>query len=196
MNLIERTVQNFRESIETKIVAQEALAEQIAEGAVLIVNRLLEGGKVLSCGNGGSAATAQHFAAEMINRFERERPGLPAVALAADGAVLTCIANEFDYDEVYAKQVRVLGHEGDILLAISTQGESENLNAAVEAAHERELFVIALTGGEGGRMADILRHGDIEVRVPSERGCRTQEVHLLVIHCLLDLIDQQLLGHD
>lgn len=196
MNLIERTVQNFRESIETKIVAQEALAEQIAEGAVLIVNRLLEGGKVLSCGNGGSAATAQHFAAEMINRFERERPGLPAVALAADGAVLTCIANEFDYDEVYAKQVRVLGHEGDILLAISTQGESENLNAAVEAAHERELFVIALTGGEGGRMADILRHGDIEVRAPSERGCRTQEVHLLVIHCLLDLIDQQLLGHD
>lgn len=196
MNLIDRTVQNFRESIETKIVAQETLAEPIAEGALLIVNRLLEGGKVLSCGNGGSAATAQHFAAEMINRFERERPGLPAVALAADGAVLTSVANEFDYDEVYAKQVRVLGHEGDVLLAISTQGESENLNAAIEAAHERELFVIALTGNVGGRMADIVRHGDIEIRVPSERGCRIQEVHLLVIHCLLDLIDQQLLGHE
>lgn len=196
MNLIERTIQNFRESIETKFAAQEALAGPIAEGATLIVNRLLEGGKVLSCGNGGSAANAQHFASEMLNRFERERPGLPAITLTAGGATLTSIANDYDYDEVYAKQVRVLGHAGDILLGISTQGESDNLNAAIEAAHEREMFVLALTGNEGGRTADILRHGDIEIRVPAERSCRTQEVHLLIIHCLLDLIDQQLLGHE
>jgi len=196
MHLIERTIQNFRESIETKIVAQEALAEPVAEGATLIVNRLLEGGKVLSCGNGGSAANAQHFASEMLNRFERERPGLPAIALAADAATLTSIANDYDFEEVYAKQIRVLGHPGDILLVISTQGDSDNLNAAIEAAHEREMFVIALTGKGGGRTADILRHGDTEIRAPSERSCRSQEVHLLVIHCLLDLIDQQLLGQE
>jgi len=196
MNLTERTVLNFRESIEAKIVAQERLAEQIAEGASTIVGRLLEGGKVLACGNGGSASNALHFASQMVNRFERERPGLPAIALGNDAPLLSSIASDYDFDEVYAKQVRVLGQAGDLLLAISTQGESDSVNAAVEAAHEREMSVIALTGRDGGRMADLLRHGDAEIRVPAERDCRVQEVHLLVIHCLLDLVDQQLLGHE
>ncbi|MCB1758303.1 MAG: phosphoheptose isomerase [Gammaproteobacteria bacterium] len=194
MNLIEQVNANFRASIETKQQAMPKLAEPIARASQAILATLMDGGKVLSCGNGGSAADAQHFSSEMLNRFERERPGLPAFALTTDGSTLTSIANDYDYDEVFAKQVRALGQRGDTLLAISTSGNSENVNAAVEAAHEREMRVVALSGRDGGRMAGLLQKGDVEIRVDASRTARIQEVHLLTIHCLCDLIDRQLLG--
>jgi len=192
--LTNRVKQLFNDSIQTKAEAQDLLAAPIAEAAQLIVSRMMEGGKTLSCGNGGSAADAQHFSSEMLNRFERERPGLPAFALSTDSSTLTSIANDYDYEEVFAKQVRALGQPGDVLLAISTSGASPNVNAAIEAAHEREMYVVALSGKDGGRLATLLQDGDKEIRVPSETTARIQEVHLLAIHCLCDLIDQQLLG--
>ncbi|MEJ1336706.1 MAG: SIS domain-containing protein [Candidatus Sedimenticola sp. (ex Thyasira tokunagai)] len=170
------------------------LAEPIARSAELVVQRLLEGGKILSCGNGGAAGNAQHFCTLMINRYQRERPGLPALSLSNDTATLTSIAGDYDYDEVFAKQVRTLGHPGDILLAISNSGNSENVNAAIQAAHERDMPIIALNGRDGGRLAGILQPNDIELRVTSDDSARIQEIHLLTIHCLCDLIDQQLLG--
>jgi D-sedoheptulose 7-phosphate isomerase len=170
------------------------LAEPIARASQAILTTLMEGGKVLSCGNGGSAADAQHFSSEMLNRFERERPGLPAFALTTDSSTLTSIANDYDFDEVFAKQVRALGQRGDILLAISTSGNSENVNAAVEAAHERDMRVVALSGRDGGRLATLLNKGDVEIRVEVARTARIQEVHLLAIHCLCELVDRQLLG--
>lgn len=194
MDLTDRVNQLFNDSIQTKVQAQAGLAEPIAQAAELIVRCMLNGGKIMSCGNGGSAADAQHFSSEMLNRFERERPGLPAIALSTDSSTLTSIANDYDYDEVFAKQVRALGRPGDVLLAISTSGESPNINAAIEAAHEQELYVVALSGKNGGRTAALLRDEDKEIRVPSETTARIQEVHLLAIHCLCDLIDQQLLG--
>ncbi len=192
--LIHRVKQLFQNSIQTKAEAEDLLAVPIAEAAQLIVSRMMEGGKILSCGNGGSAADAQHFSSEMLNRFERERPGLPAFALTTDSSTITSIANDYDYEEVFAKQVRALGQPGDVLLAISTSGESPNVNAAIEAAHEREMYVVALSGKDGGRQATLLTEHDQEIRVPSETTARIQEVHLLAIHCLCDLIDQQLLG--
>jgi D-sedoheptulose 7-phosphate isomerase len=194
MDLTARVNQLFTDSIQTKTQAQAGLAAPIAQAAGLIVGQMVSGGKVLSCGNGGSAADAQHFSSEMLNRFERERQGLPAIALTTDTSTLTSIANDYDYDEVFAKQVRALGQAGDILLAISTSGNSNNVNAAIETAHERGMQVIALSGKDGGRQAGLLQEGDIELRVPSEVTARIQEVHLLIIHCLCDLIDQQLLG--
>ncbi len=192
--LTNRVKQLFTDSIQAKTEAQDLLAAPIAEAAQLIVSRMMEGGKTLSCGNGGSAADAQHFSSEMLNRFDRERPGLPAFALTTDSSTITSIANDYDYEEVFAKQVRALGQPGDVLLAISTSGASPNVNAAIEAAHEREMYVVALSGKDGGRMATLLKDGDTEIRVPSETTARIQEVHLLAIHCLCDLIDQQLLG--
>jgi len=192
--LSNRVKQLFNDSIQTKTEAVDLLAAPIADAAQLIVSRMLEGGKILSCGNGGSAADAQHFSSEMLNRFERERPGLPALALSTDSSTLTSIANDYDYEEVFAKQVRALGQPGDVLLAISTSGASPNVNAAIEAAHEREMYVVALSGKDGGRLATLLGNDDKEIRVPSETTARIQEVHLLAIHCLCDLIDQQLLG--
>ncbi len=191
---IDRVKQLFNDSIQTKSQAVELLAAPIADAAELIVSRMMAGGKVLSCGNGGSAADAQHFSSEMLNRFERERPGLPAFALTTDSSTITSIANDYDYEEVFAKQVRALGQPGDLLLAISTSGESPNVNAAIETAHEREMYVVALSGKDGGRMATLLTGDDREIRAPSESTARIQEVHLLTIHCLCDLIDQQLLG--
>lgn len=196
MNLQERTRKQFEDSIQTKMMAMETLSESITEAAEFIVARLLEGSKILSCGNGGSAGDAQHFSSEMLNRFERERPGLPAIALTTDTSTITSIANDYSYQEVFAKQIRALGHPGDILLAISTSGNSENVIAAIEAAHEQDLGVIALTGKDGGAMSDLLKESDIEIRIPSDSTARIQEVHLLVIHCLCDLIDCQLLGSD
>ena len=196
MHLTNRVQQLFDDSIQTKMQAQAELAGPIVQAAELIVSRMLDGGKIMSCGNGGSAADAQHFSSEMLNRFERERPGLPAIALSTDSSTLTSIANDYDYDEVFAKQVRALGQPGDVLLAISTSGESPNVNAAIEAAHEQEMFVVALSGKGGGRQATLLRDKDREIRVPSENTARIQEVHLLAIHCLCDLIDQQLLGSE
>lgn len=194
MNLIDRVRENFSASIRTKTESLPLLAEVVARGSRAITDSLLGGGKILSCGNGGSAADAQHFSSEMLNRFERERPGLPAIALTTDTSTLTSISNDYDFDDIFAKQIRALGHTGDCLLAISTSGNSENINAAVDAAHERGMLVVALSGRDGGRLASLLEKPDIEIRVPAESTARIQEVHLLVIHCLCDLIDQQLLG--
>lgn len=194
MELIERAKQLFDESIQAKTQTRTELAEPIARAARLMVARMLEGGKVLSCGNGGSAADAQHFSSEMLNRFERERPGLPAMALSTDSSTLTSIANDYDYDEIFAKQIRALGNPGDVLLAISTSGNSANIVAAIEAGHEKEMHVVALSGRDGGRMAGLLRGQDVEIRVAVDSTARIQEVHLLSIHCLCDLIDRQLMG--
>lgn len=195
MDLISRIKQNFQDSIGTKQVSADLLAEPLSVAAQMITQCLLGGGKVLSCGNGGSAGDAQHFSSEMLNRFEMERPGLPAVALTTDSSTLTSIANDYSYDQVFSKQVSALGQHGDILLAISTSGNSTNVNRAIDAAHDREMQVIALSGKQGGDMAPLLTADDIEIRVPSESTARIQEVHLLAIHCICDLVDHQLLGH-
>jgi D-sedoheptulose 7-phosphate isomerase len=194
MDLISRINQNFQESISTKQIAADLLAEPLATAAQMITRCLLGGGKVLSCGNGGSAGDAQHFSSEMLNRFEMERPGLPAVALTTDSSTLTSIANDYSYDQIFSKQVSALGQPGDILLAISTSGNSANVNRAIEAAHEREMHVIALSGKQGGDMVALLTSDDVEIRVPSDSTARIQEVHLLAIHCICDLVDHQLLG--
>ncbi|MBU0501110.1 MAG: phosphoheptose isomerase [Gammaproteobacteria bacterium] len=195
MESIEQIQRLFQESIETKSRALPLLSGPIADAAQLIFSRLIQGNKVLSCGNGGSAGDAQHFSSEMLNRFERERPGLPAMALTTDTSTLTAIANDYSFEQIFSKQVSALGNPGDILLAISTSGGSANVNKAAQAAHEREMAVIALTGREGGELATLLQGQDIEIRVPSSSTARIQETHLLVIHCLCDLIDRKLLGN-
>lgn len=195
MQLTERIKTLFNASIQTKIEALPLLTQPIEEAAELIVSHLLEGGKVLSCGNGGSAGDAQHFSSEMVNRFERERPGLPAIALTTDSSTLTSIANDYDYSRIFARQIEALGQPHDLLLAISTSGNSGNIVAAIDAAHEREMGIVALTGRNGGEMAKLLTLHDVELRVPSDSTARIQEVHLLIIHCLCDLVDQQLLGN-
>lgn len=194
MDLISRINKNFQESISTKQLAADLLAEPISLSAQAITQCFLNGGKVLSCGNGGSAGDAQHFSSEMLNRFEMERPGLPAVALTTDSSTVTSIANDYSYEQIFSKQVTALGHADDILLAISTSGNSKNVNMAINAAHEREMTVIALSGKSGGEMAQQLVLNDIEIRVPSESTARIQEVHLLCIHCICDLVDHQLMG--
>lgn len=194
MDPVTRVRDHFAESIAVKEVAGEQLAESIAAAGRLLSDALLDDGKILSCGNGGSAADAQHFSSELLNRFERERPGLPALALTTDSSTLTSISNDYSYEEIFSKQVRALGKSQDVLLAISTSGNSENVIRAVAAAHEREMRVVALTGCDGGRMADLFSEDDVEIRVPATRTARIQEVHLVVIHCLCDLIDTTLLG--
>lgn len=194
MDIERRIRHHFEESIETKRRAADALAPLIARAGELASAALVDNHKILSCGNGGSAADAQHFSSELLNRFERERPALPAIALTTDSSTLTSIANDYDYRDIFAKQVRALGQTGDVLLAISTSGNSPNVVSAIEAAHERDMSVIALTGRNGGEMARYLRDSDVELRVPGERTARIQEVHLLLIHCLCDLIDGRLLG--
>ena len=194
MDIEQRIRDHFLESIETKRVSMEALAPPMARAADVASSALLENHKILSCGNGGSAADAQHFSSELLNRFERERPPLPAIALTTDSSTLTSIANDYDYHEVFGKQVRALGQTGDVLLAISTSGNSPNVVRAIGAAHERGMPVIAFTGRDGGEMARHLGEADVELRVPAERTARIQEVHLLLIHCLCDLIDARLLG--
>ncbi len=190
----DRVLAHFQESIAVK-QASESLAPQIEKAAQLMLQSLLNDGKVLSCGNGGSAADAQHFSGELLGRFERERPGLPAVALTTDSSTLTAIANDYQYEDIFAKQVRALGQSGDVLLAISTSGNSENVLRAVTTAHSRGLKVVALVGRDGGTIAQSLNSGDVELRVPADRTCRIQEVHLLIIHCLCDLIDVGILGN-
>lgn len=194
MDLINRINQNFQDSISTKQMAADILSEPIARAAQMMTQRLLAGNKIMSCGNGGSAGDAQHFSSEMLNRFEMERPGLPAIALTTDTSTLTSIANDYSYDQIFSKQVNALGQAGDILLAISTSGNSNNVNRAIEAAHDRDMHIVALSGKEGGDLTDRLALEDIEIRVPSDSTARIQEVHLLVIHCLCDLIDNQLMG--
>ncbi|CAB3752962.1 phosphoheptose isomerase [Paraburkholderia humisilvae] len=193
---VERIQQHFRDSAEVKLVAVETLALPIAAAIDTMFGALANGNRILACGNGGSAADAQHFAAELIGRFERDRPGLPAVALTTDTSVLTSLANDYAYDQIFARQIRALGQPGDVLLSITTSGNSANVLAAIEAAHEREMVVVALTGNGGGNVNSVLTDLDIHICVPSERTARIQEVHLLTIHCLCDGIDAMLLGEE
>ncbi|MFT5319889.1 MAG: D-sedoheptulose 7-phosphate isomerase [Pseudohongiellaceae bacterium] len=196
MNYQDRVKQHFTASIDTKMQSMEALTPFITAAADCMVQSLLKEKKLLSCGNGGSAGDAQHFSAELLNRFERERPPLPCIAITTDTSTLTSIANDYSYEEVFSKQVRALGQAGDVLLAISTSGNSANVIQAIKAAHDREMLVVQLTGKEGGKMRDMLGTDDIEICVPSANTARIQEVHLLVIHCLCDLIDTQLFGDE
>jgi D-sedoheptulose 7-phosphate isomerase len=189
-----RVKEHFAESIAVKQASAGVLSQSIASAGLLMAGALLEEGKILSCGNGGSAGDAQHFSAELLNRFEMERPGLPAMALTTDSSTITSIANDYSYEDIFAKQIRALGRQNDVLLAISTSGNSENVNRAVIAAHERGMKVVALSGRDGGRMADLLGDDDVEIRVPATRTARIQEVHLVALHCLCDLIDTTLLG--
>ncbi len=194
MNLVARVTQHFQESAQIKLAAVESMAAPIAQAIELMVDSLLANGKIMACGNGGSAADAQHFAAELVNRFEMERPPLAALALTTDSSTMTSIANDYRFEDVFAKQVRALGMPRDVLLAISTSGNSQNVIEAIHAAHEREIRVIILTGKDGGKMAGMLNEDDVNICVPAERTARIQEVHLLTLHCLCDGIDTQLLG--
>ena len=196
MNLLARISKQFNDSAQIKLAAMETLAAPIAQAVETMVSSLLANGKIMACGNGGSAADAQHFAAELLNRFEMERPPLAAMALTTDTSTLTSIANDYAFDQVFAKQVRALGQPNDVLLAISTSGNSPNVVEAVHAAHEREVRVVALTGRNGGAIGPLLKHSDVHICVPSDRTSRIQEVHLLVLHCLCDGIDCMLLGED
>jgi D-sedoheptulose 7-phosphate isomerase len=196
MDALQRIRSHFEESAALKRDAASGLAPDIARAAERMTACLLASGKLLACGNGGSAADAQHFAAEMIGRFERERPELPAIALTTDTSILTALANDYDFESVFAKQVRGLGHPGDVLLALSTSGNSANVVAAIAAAHERQMSVVALTGRGGGRIGELLGTDDIHLCVPHRVTARIQEVHLLIIHCLCDAIDRALLGDE
>lgn len=192
--LEQRIQQHFIDSADLKYQSAQILAKPIEAAVQALLACVTSGGKVLACGNGGSASDAQHFAAEFVGRFERERPELAAVALTTDSSILTAIANDYDFKVVFSRQVRALGQPGDVLLAISTSGNSANVMAAIEAAHEREMVVIGLSGHGGGRMAQVLRDTDVHICVPSERTARIQEVHILALHCLCDAVDSQLLG--
>ena len=192
--LEQRIQQQFFDSADLKYAAAEMLSKPIAAAVSAIVGSITAGGKVLACGNGGSASDAQHFAAEFVGRFERERPGLAAISLSTDTSILTAIGNDYDFDAIFAKQVQALGSPGDVLLAITTSGNSANVLAAVEVARAKEMTVIALTGRQGGKMRGALTETDVHICVPHERTARIQEVHLLVIHCICDAVDLQLLG--
>ena len=192
--LEQRIQQHFIDSADLKYQAAQSLSKPIAAAVQAVLACVTSGGKVLACGNGGSAADAQHFSAEFIGRFERERPELGAIALTTDSSILTAIANDYDFTRIFSKQVRGLGQAGDVLLALSTSGNSANILAAIEAAHEREMTVVALTGRGGGKITHLLRETDVHVCVPHDRTARIQEVHLLVLHCICDGVDTQLLG--
>jgi D-sedoheptulose 7-phosphate isomerase len=192
--LEQRIQQQFFDSADLKYAAAEILAKPISDGVSAIVGCITGGGKVLACGNGGSASDAQHFAAEFVGRFERERPGLAALALTTDTSILTAIGNDYDFNVIFSKQVQALGNPGDVLLAITTSGNSANVLAAVDAAHAKEMTVIAMTGRGGGKMREQLTETDVHICVPHERTARIQEVHLLTLHCICDAVDLQLLG--
>jgi D-sedoheptulose 7-phosphate isomerase len=192
--LEQRIQQQFFDSADLKYAAAEILSRPIADAVSAVVGSITSGGKVLACGNGGSASDAQHFAAEFVGRFERERPGLAAIALTTDTSILTAIGNDYDFNVIFSKQVQALGAPGDVLIAITTSGNSANVLAAVEAAHAKEMTVIALTGRGGGKMAGELTETDVHICVPHERTARIQEVHILALHCLCDAVDLQLLG--
>jgi D-sedoheptulose 7-phosphate isomerase len=194
MDIKKRITRHFTDSAELKLRVKDALAAPIADAAQLFFDCVTNDGKILCCGNGGSAADAQHFAAELVNRFEIERPGLAAIALTTDSSVLTSIANDYDYSLIFSKQVRALGLPKDSLLAISTSGHSQNVVAAIHAAHERSMRVVALTGRDGGEMASMLKPGDVSICVDGKNTARIQEVHLLALHCICDAIDYQLMG--
>lgn len=192
--LEQRIQQQFFDSADLKYAAAEILSRPIADAVSAVVGCITAGGKVLACGNGGSASDAQHFAAEFIGRFERERPGLAAIALTTDSSILTAIGNDYAFTEIFSKQVQALGQPGDVLIAITTSGNSANVLAAVEAAHAKEMTVIALSGRNGGKLGELLTETDVHICVPHERTARIQEVHILALHCLCDAVDLQLLG--
>lgn len=192
--LEQRIQQQFFDSADLKYAAAERLSRPIADAANAVVGCITAGGKVLACGNGGSASDAQHFAAEFIGRFERERPGLAAIALTTDSSILTAVGNDYSFGDIFSKQVQALGAPGDVLLAITTSGNSANVLSAVSAAHAKEMTVIALTGRGGGRMNELLTETDVHICVPHDRTARIQEVHILALHCLCDAVDLQLLG--
>ena len=194
MDLTARIHKQFEDSIQVKRQSKDALAQPLQATALAMADCLKKDGKILACGNGGSAADAQHFAAELINRFEIERPALAAIALTTDSSVLTSIANDYDYNQIFSKQVSGLGRAGDVLLAISTSGNSNNVIAAIKIAHERNMRVIALTGRDGGKMGAMLKDGDVHICVPAQSTARIQEVHLLALHCICDGIDHLLFG--
>jgi len=190
--MLEQIQNNFTESIQTQIAATEAISTSIEQAGMMMVHGLLAGNKILACGNGGSAGHAQHFCSQLLNRFETERPSLPAISLVAGSATITSIAIDSQYDEVFSKQIRALGNNGDILLAISPSGNSINVIKAIESAVSRDIPIIALTGNDGGDIAGLLGEGDVEIRVPSARTARINEVHLIVLHCLCEIIDTTL----
>ena len=192
--MIDIIKQHFSDSIQAKVDALETLPELVNQAGEMLVKALVDGKKILTCGNGGSAGDAQHFSAELLNRYERERPPLPAIALCADVATLTSIANDYSYDEVFSKQIKALGQSGDILLAFTTSGNSKNVLLAIEAAHNRGMHAIVMTGKNGGQVPGFLNEQDLELRVPAEKTNRIQEVHLVMIHCLCDFIDRSLFG--
>jgi D-sedoheptulose 7-phosphate isomerase len=192
----QRVLGHFNESVELKIKAATILAPAIARAAEVMFFSLSQGNKILACGNGGSAEDCQHFAAELVGRFERERLSLPAMALTTDTSILTAVGNDYGFRDIFSKQVQAFGQSGDILLAISTSGNSENVIAAIQAAHERDMRIVALTGRDGGAMAGLLNENDVHICVPHERTARIQEIHLLAIHCICDGIDAALFGGD
>lgn len=194
-SIIDRIRLSFSESIQTKINAADTIINIIAEASEEIVQALLEGHKILTCGNGGSACDAMHFSSEMLNRFKHERPGLPAIALTSDMATITSIGNDYHFSDIFAKQIRAIGQPGDVLLAFTTSGNSANIISAVKAAHDKHMGVIALTGYDGGKITDHLLEKDIEVRVPAFDTARIQETHLLITHCICDIVDFRLFGH-
>ena len=194
MDLISRISQQFSDSAHTKLDAIEMLAAPIAGAVEVMVGSLVGNGRILACGNGGSAADAQHFAAELVGRFEMERQGLAAIALTTDTSIMTAVANDYGFKAIFERQVRALGQPGDVLLAISTSGNSPNVIEAIQAAQDNDLRVVALTGKGGGQIGEMLRDSDIHLCVPSDRTARIQEVHLLTLHCLCDGIDCLLLG--
>lgn len=196
MSLASRISQQFEDSAKLKQQAASVLVEPIAAGVEVLFNALSNDNKILACGNGGSAADCQHFAAELIGRFERERLPLAAIALTTDTSILTAVGNDYDYNEIFSKQVQGLGRSGDVLLAISTSGNSKNVIAAIEAAHERDMRVVAMTGKGGGKIDELLHEDDVHICVPHDRTARIQEVHLLTLHCLCDGIDWNLLGDE
>jgi D-sedoheptulose 7-phosphate isomerase len=192
--LEQRIQQHFIDSADLKYQAAQVLSKPIADAVQAVLACVTNGGKVLACGNGGSAADAQHFSAEFVGRFERERPELGAIALTTDSSILTAVGNDYNFNAIFSRQVRALGQPGDVLLAITTSGNSANVLEAIEAAHEREMVVIGLTGRNGGKMNNVLRETDVHICVPHERTARIQEVHILVLHCICDAVDHQLLG--
>jgi D-sedoheptulose 7-phosphate isomerase len=195
MTMLEQRIQQqFFDSADLKYAAAEMLSRPISDATSAIVGCITAGGKVLACGNGGSASNTQHFVSNFIGRFERERPGLAAVALSHHGSIVTGVGSDYSFNDVFAKQVQALGAPGDVLLAITASGNSSNVLAAVEAAHAKEMTVIALSGRSGGKLKDLLTETDVHICVPHERAARIQEVHLLVLHCLCDAVDLQLLG--
>ena len=190
--MVENIKKSFTESIQTKIAAAEALPEPIAKAAKMMIDALIRGNKILSCGNGGSATAAQDFSSGLMNRYERNRPSLPAIALTTNSSTITAIANDFSFDDIFSKQVKALGQAGDILLAISTSGNSANVINAMQAALKQDMTIVALTGQDGGDMAGFMGENDVEIRVPSSVKARIQEVHMLVNHNLCESIDNAL----